>query len=387
MAAEMRSYRPVIIGRARRRRGQPSARRPGRALGAAGRRQRGRRCGRDGADARRRRADDVGARRRRVLPCLRPGDRPRRRVQRHRPGPAAATPERYAGGIPRTGPLSVSVPGTRRRARRDAPQLWPAALARPLRRGDRLCPRRLWRDPRLQPFRRRIPGDAAGRPAQRRNLSRRRQAAAARRCDRAAGPRPHARGDRLRRRGDLLPRPPGAAARGRSRGGRDAWSRRADLEAFEAEQQEPIGDRLPRLHGARGAAQLDRLRAAPGAEDRREFRSCRAWASCRPMRSMSWSRRKSSPSPTASAGAPTRARSKRRSRELLSADYAAQLAGRIDLRRAAPTGPHGRRRRRHDLFLHRRRRGQCRLRRAEHQQRLRARASWRATPASCSTTG
>jgi gamma-glutamyltranspeptidase/glutathione hydrolase len=28
------------------------------------------------------------------------------------PAPAAATPERYAGGIPRTGPLSVSVPGT-----------------------------------------------------------------------------------------------------------------------------------------------------------------------------------------------------------------------------------------------------------------------------------
>ena len=27
------------------------------------------------------------------------------------PAPAAATPERYAGGIPRTGPLSVSVPG------------------------------------------------------------------------------------------------------------------------------------------------------------------------------------------------------------------------------------------------------------------------------------
>src|SRR5262250_545509 len=27
------------------------------------------------------------------------------------PAPAAATPERYAGGIPRIGPLSVSVPG------------------------------------------------------------------------------------------------------------------------------------------------------------------------------------------------------------------------------------------------------------------------------------
>src|SRR5271168_3887899 len=28
------------------------------------------------------------------------------------PAPAAATPERYAGGIPRIGPLSVSIPGT-----------------------------------------------------------------------------------------------------------------------------------------------------------------------------------------------------------------------------------------------------------------------------------
>ena len=28
------------------------------------------------------------------------------------PAPSAATPERYAGGIPRIGPLSVSVPGT-----------------------------------------------------------------------------------------------------------------------------------------------------------------------------------------------------------------------------------------------------------------------------------
>src|SRR5271163_2781895 len=27
------------------------------------------------------------------------------------PAPLAATPERYAGGIPRTGPMSVSVPG------------------------------------------------------------------------------------------------------------------------------------------------------------------------------------------------------------------------------------------------------------------------------------
>ena len=52
---------------------------------------------------------------------------------------------------------------------------------------------------------------------------------------------------------------------------------------------------------------------------------------------MSWSRRRSSPSPTASAGAPTRAASTRRSTSCLSADYAARLAGRIDRQRAAPT--------------------------------------------------
>src|SRR5580692_2441875 len=55
------------------------------------------------------------------------------------------------------------------------------------------------------------------------------------------------------------------------------------------------------------------------------------------MRSMSWSRPRSSPSPTASAGPPIRARSTPPLGELLSSDYAARLAARIDLRRAAPT--------------------------------------------------
>ena len=56
--------------------------------------------------------------------------------------------------------------------------------------------------------------------------------------------------------------------------------------------------------------------------------------------------------------------------ELLSEDYTARLAARIDRSRAAPTRANRRRRRRHDLFLHRRRRRQCGLRDPEHQQRL-----------------
>ncbi len=51
------------------------------------------------------------------------------------PAPLAATPERYAGGIPGTGPLSVSVPGMLAGLRRDAPRIWKAALGRTLRRG------------------------------------------------------------------------------------------------------------------------------------------------------------------------------------------------------------------------------------------------------------
>ncbi len=90
------------------------------------------------------------------------------------PAPSAATPERYARGIPRIGPLSVSVPGT------------VAGLGAMHRSFGRLP----WRDlfaeaiafardgfgahPALPPFRRRIPRDSHRRPAQRRDLSRRR---------------------------------------------------------------------------------------------------------------------------------------------------------------------------------------------------------------------
>ncbi len=58
--------------------------------------------------------------------------------------------------------------------------------------------------------------------------------------------------------------------------------------------------------------------------------------------------------------------------ELLSAEYAAGLAARIDMRRAAPTGDRARGGGgRHDIFLHRRRRGQRGIGDSEHQQRLR----------------
>jgi gamma-glutamyltranspeptidase len=70
------------------------------------------------------------------------------------PAPAAATPERYAGRIPRIGPLSVSVPGTVSALGKMHRSFWPATLARPLRRGDHVCPRRVWRHPSLWPFRR-----------------------------------------------------------------------------------------------------------------------------------------------------------------------------------------------------------------------------------------
>ncbi len=72
------AFLPAADHRAARcRRGQPSARGPGRVVGVARRRQRRRCRGRDRARAVRRRADDVGSRRRRVLSGLRPGERPR----------------------------------------------------------------------------------------------------------------------------------------------------------------------------------------------------------------------------------------------------------------------------------------------------------------------
>ena len=138
------------------------------------------------------------------------------------PAPAAATPERYAGGIPRVGPLSVSVPGTlagldmmhRKFGRLPWPELFAEAigLAR-----DGFAATRAYRhfadeyretllvDPRAAAI-----FLADGKPP----------ALGAR--DRPARSRPHPRRDCRRRRRNLLSRPAGAAAGGRSRSRRGA---------------------------------------------------------------------------------------------------------------------------------------------------------------------
>ena len=72
------------------------------------------------------------------------------------------------------------------------------------------------------------------------------------------------------------------------------------------------------------------------AQDPRAFSILRAWASCRPMRCMSWWRRKSSPSPTAERWGADPNTLEAPLAQLLSADYTARLAARIDMRRAAP---------------------------------------------------
>ena len=115
------------------------------------------------------------------------------------PAPAAATPERYAGGIPRIGPLSVSVPAR------------VAGLDLMHRRFGRLP----WRDLFAEAISLARDGFAATRayshfadeyratltidPRSDRDLSRRWQSAGARRPDRPARPRPHPRRDRGRR--------------------------------------------------------------------------------------------------------------------------------------------------------------------------------------------
>ena len=210
----MRSYRPLIIGR----RGAVAANHP---LAA----QAGLlalRAGGNAVDAavatavgaRRGRADDVGARRRRLLSCLRASDRARGRLQRHRPRARRRDPERYAGGIPRIGPLSVSVPGMlagldlmhRRFGRLPWHDLFAEAIG--------LCPRWVCRHPRLQPLRRGIPRDLGDRPVRDRDVPDGWQGAGAGRADRPARSRPDPRRDRGRRGRKLLPR---QARRGGSR--------------------------------------------------------------------------------------------------------------------------------------------------------------------------
>ena len=286
------------------------------------------------------------------------------------PAPRAATPERYAGGIPRTGPISVSVPGMIAGLGMMHRGIRPPALARSVRRGDPLRPRRLLARPRtigISPANISRPCAPTGAaPRFFCAMARRRAVGApivqpdlARTLEEIAGE-----GADCLYRGALARRLAAACAACRRAGRAKPTSPNSRPKAGAA------GDRLSRLHRARGAAQFDRFVAAPGAEDRREFRPRRRWGSARPIWCMSWSRPKSSPSPTASAGAPTRARSTPPFDELLSAEYCARLAARIDMRRAAPTRAHRRRRRRHDLFLHRRRRRQRGLRHPEHQQRL-----------------
>ena len=160
---------------ARGRRGQPSAGGPGRAVGAAGRRQRGRCRGRDRAGALRRRADDVGARRRRV--SIRSSTQ-RAAARSCSTAPARRPPRPRPSDMP----AASRAPGRCRfRCRACSP-----ALELMHRRFGRLpwrelfaeaidsCPRRVWRHPRLLPFRRRISPDPARRSAHGRAVSRRR---------------------------------------------------------------------------------------------------------------------------------------------------------------------------------------------------------------------
>ena len=106
------------------------------------------------------RADDVGARRRRLLQCVRRPGRPRRRVQRHR----RRRRGRDAGALRRRHPAhrpDVGVgAGHGRRPRHDAPPVRAAAVARAVRRGDQLRARRLRRDAALPALRRREPAPA-----------------------------------------------------------------------------------------------------------------------------------------------------------------------------------------------------------------------------------
>ena len=111
----------------------------------------------------------------------------------------------------------------------------------------------------------------------------------------------------------------------------------ADLAEFQAEKQQPIGIDYRGLRGAPGPAELDRLRRPPGTEDRRKLRSCRGWVLVPPTSCMSWSRPRSWPSPTASAGAATHARSSRHSTSSSRPNTAPASPARIDMRRAAPT--------------------------------------------------
>ena len=165
-------------------------------------------------------------------------------------------------------------------------------------------------------------------------------------------------------RGALARRLAAGCADGR-RPGRRGRSRRVRGRAAGADR-----DRLSRLHRARGAAQLDRLRAARRTEDRREFRSQGDGArlgrsgACHGRGEEARLRR-----PRALGRRPALA-SMRRSPSCCRPTTPRGSPPASTCTRAAPTRSIRRRGRRHDLFLHRRRRRQRRLRHPEHQQRL-----------------
>ena len=154
------------------------------------------------------------------------------------PAPRAATPERYAGGIPRTGPLSVSVPGMLAGLGAMHARVRPAALGatcsprRSALPATASAPRRIYRH-----FAGEHLATAARRQAQRRGLSARRRRAAGRRADRAARPGPHAGGNRRRRRRDASIAAPSRAGSRAACAEAGALVAEADLAEFEAEEQ------------------------------------------------------------------------------------------------------------------------------------------------------
>ena len=252
------------------------------------------------------------------------------------PAPAAATPERYAGGIPRTGPMSVSVPGMlaglglmhRQFGRLPWHDLFAEAI--PHARDGFGATRAychfadeyratLLADPRSAAvFLADGRAPALGAPIVQPDL--------ARTLEEIAGE-----GAECLYRGRLARRlaaglDAAGALVGRSR------SRRIRRRGAGADR-----DRLSRLHRARSAAQFDRVRAAPGAEDRREFRSRRDGVAVGRFGPCHGRGQKARLCRPRALGADPRTLEAPLER-LLSADYAARLAARIDMRRAAPTG-------------------------------------------------
>ena len=371
--AETRCYRPLIMGRRRRRRRQPPACDPGRPRRPPRRRQRGRRRRRDLPRARRRRTDDVRPRRRRLLPCPHVPTRRRHEFTRHRPRPAAATPQAFPNGIEIYGPRSISVPGSLAALgamhREHGSRAW-AELVRPAitHASEGFARRTLTATspPRTTPAslptraaRQLLDADAPpalGRPdpptRARRHRSRRIAEEGAERLTAA-----------------LSPTNSQPASNKPVRPGRRRRPRR-----LPAASPRPARRPLPRLRGPPNAPELDRLRPAPDARHRRAFRPRRP--SARPSASTSSSKPRSAPSstrerfgadPAPSPPLPLTAYSPPKPPPPTRRPHLARPR-----RRPPPRDPRAGSRR-HHLFLRRRRRGQRRLRHPEHQLRFRVR--------------